>query len=68
MINYDLFDDVITKIKFEPLSRQQQYNQLERILKAEREECAKICDYYADGSRQNMSDICADKIRERNNT
>lgn len=33
----------------------------------EREECAKVCDAYAVGSRQNMADICADKIRMRSN-
>ena len=31
----------------------------------EREACAKVCDEYAEGSRENMADICADKIRGR---
>lgn len=30
----DLFDDIITKIKFEPLTRHQQYEQLRRIVRA----------------------------------
>lgn len=37
---YDLFDDVIAKLRFEPLSRQEQHAQLERIVAAEREACA----------------------------
>lgn len=33
----------------------------------EREACAKVCDEYAEGSRENMADVCADKIRARSN-
>lgn len=41
---HDLFEDVIAKLRFEPLSRQEQHAQLERIVAAEREACAVLAD------------------------
>lgn len=44
---YDLYDDVISKLRFEQLTRVEQYRQLERIAAAEREACIAICETIA---------------------
>ena len=35
------------------------------VAQAEREECAKVCDKYAEGPERNYSEIIADEIRAR---
>lgn len=45
---YDLYDDVIVKIRFGgPVTKTQQHQQLARIAAAEREACIAICETIA---------------------
>lgn len=57
----DLFDDVIAKLRFERLSRGEQFALCMRIVLAERERCAALCD----GSAYDVVKDIAEKIRER---
>jgi hypothetical protein len=41
---YDLFEDVAATLKHQRLTREQQHKELARIVYAERERCAAICE------------------------
>lgn len=40
---YDLYEDVISRLRFEHMTRAEQHEQLKRIEAAERERCATLC-------------------------
>ena len=74
----DLYDDVISLLKFGgPMTRAEQYAQLDRVVAAERERCAELCEgareaasHSSDGLKRagamSMATSCAKLIRGPN--
>lgn len=61
----DLYDDIICKIRFDPLTRSEQYAQIERAVAAERERCAGVCDTIYAIDSAHAAKVCAAAIRGR---
>ena len=56
----DLYDEIVCRIKFEPLTRSEQYAQIDRAVAAERERCARAIEQYGgawDVTTQNFARV-----------
>jgi len=57
--------DTAVQILLEHFSEGMVRTIVDALVEDEREECAKLCDKYADGLERNYSELIADKIRAR---